>query len=51
MTFPDWGKSGGRLEIPKAEAPLDWCGWTLAVPTLILGAVGSKFIVGAFFEK
>ena len=32
-------------------APLDWCGWPLAVPKVILDAVGSKWIVGAFFEK
>ena len=51
MTLPDRGESGGRLVILKSEAPLDWCGWPLAVPTAILGAVGSKLIFGAFFEK
>ena len=51
MTLPAWGKSVGKLVIPKSAEPLDWCGWPLAVPTVIVGAVGSKFIVGAFFEK
>ena len=51
MTLPAWGDYGGRLGIPKSVAPLDWCGWPLAVPTVILGAVRSKLIVGAFFEK
>ena len=41
----------GKLGIPKSAEPLDWCGWPLAVPTVIVGAVGSKLIVGAFFEK
>ena len=50
-TFPDRLKLGGRLGIPKSDEPLDWCGWPLAVPTVIVGAVGSKLIVGAFFEK
>ena len=49
--FSGSGEVQGRLGIPKSEAPLDWCGWPLAVPTVILGAVGSKLIVGAFFEK
>ena len=49
--FAGSGEVQGRLGIPKLEAPLDWCGWLLAVPTVILGAVGSKLIVGAFFEK
>ena len=40
-----------KLGIPKSEEPLDWCGWSLAVLTVILGAFGSKLIVGAFFEK
>ena len=47
----DRGKYGGRLVIPKSAAPLDRCGWPLPVPMVILGAVGSKFIVGAFLEK
>ena len=51
MTLPSQGKSRGRLGIPTSAAPLDWCGWPLAVPTVILGAVGSKLIVGAFLEK
>ena len=34
------GKLGGRLGIPMSAAPLDWCGWPLAVPTVILGAAG-----------
>ena len=51
MTLPDRGKSVGKLGIPKSAEPLDWCGWPLAVPTVIVGAVGSKLIVGAFFEK
>ena len=51
ITFPSWGGSGGRLGIPKLADPLDWCGWPLAVVTVILGAVGSKLIVGAFFDK
>ena len=50
-TLPAQGKSGGRLGRPKLMAPLDWCGWPLAAPTVILGAVVSKLIVGAFFEK
>ena len=41
----------GKLVIPKSAEPLDWCGWMLADPTVIVGAVGSKLIVGAFFEK
>ena len=45
------GKSVGKLGIPKSDEPLDWCGWPLAVPTVIVGAVGSKLIFGAFFEK
>ena len=45
------GEAGGRLGRPKSAAPLDWCGWPLAVPTVILGSVGPKLIVGAFFEK
>ena len=51
MTFPAWGKSGGRLGRTKSVEPLDWCGCLLAKPTVILGAVGSKLIVGAFFDK
>ena len=51
MTLPAQGKFGGRLERPKLAAPLNWCGWPLAVPTVTLGAVGSKLIFGAFFEK
>ena len=49
--MPDWGESVGKLGIPKSDEPLDWCGWPLAVPTVIVGEVGSKLIVGAFFEK
>ena len=45
------GKSRGRLGRPKLAAPLDWCGWSLAVPTVILGAVGSKLIVDVFFLR
>ena len=51
ITLPARGKSGGSLGRPKSAAPLDWFGWPLAVPTVILGAVGSKLIVGACFEK
>ena len=51
MTLPDQGKSVGKLGILKLAEPLDWCGWPLVVPTVIVGAVGSKWIVGAFFEK
>ena len=51
MTLPDQGKSGGGLGRPKSAAPLDWYGWPLTVTTVILGAVGSKLIVGAFFKK
>ena len=51
MTFSGQGKSGGRFGILKLAAPLYWCGWSLAVPTVILGAVVSKLIVGAFFGK
>ena len=51
VTLPAQGKSRGRLGRPKLAARLDWCGWPLAVPTVILGVVGSKLIVGAFFEK
>ena len=51
MTFPARGKSGGELVITKSAEPLDWCGWSLAFPTVIVCAVGSKLIVGAFFEK
>ena len=40
MTLTARGKSGGRLGRPKLAAPLDWCCWPLAVPTVILGAVG-----------
>ena len=40
-----------KLGITKSAEPLDWCGWPLAVPTVIVGAVGSKLIVGVFFEK
>ena len=50
-TLPAREKSGGKLGITKSAETLDWCGWTLVVPTVIVGAVGSKFIVGAFFEK
>ena len=51
MTLPARGKLGGRLAIPKSADPLHWCGWSLAVSTVIVRAVGSKLIVGAFFEK
>ena len=51
MSLPAQGKSGGMLGRPKSAAPLNWRGLPLAVPTVILGAVGSKLIVGAFFEK
>ena len=51
IILPARGKSGGRLVRPKSAAPLDWCGWPLAVPTVILGVVGSKLIVGTYFEK
>ena len=51
MTLPAWGKSGGGLGIPKSAAPLDWCGWPIAVPTVIVGAVGSKLIFGSFFDN
>ena len=51
MTFPDWGKLVVNLGIPKLAKPLDWCGWPLAVPAVIVGAVGSKLIIGAFFEN
>ena len=50
-TLLAWGKLGGRLGIPKSAEPLDWCGLPLAVPKVIVGAVGSKLIVGTFFEK
>ena len=51
ITLPAWGNSGGRLGRPKSAAPLDWFGCPLAVPTVILGVVGSKLIFGACFEK
>ena len=51
MILPAQGKSGGKLGIPKSAEPIYWCGWPLAVPTVIVGAVGSKLIVGVFFEK
>ena len=51
MTLPVQGKSVGKLGIPKSAEPLDLCGWPLAVPTVIIGAVESKLIVGALFEK
>ena len=51
MTLQDGGKSVGKLGIPKSAEALDWCGWPLAFSTVIIGAVGSKLIVGAFFEK
>ena len=41
----------GKLGIPKSDEPLDWCGWPLAVPMVIISAVGSKLIVGPFFYK
>ena len=40
ITLPAQGKSGVRLGRPKSAEPLYWCGWPLAVPTVILGAVG-----------
>ena len=51
MTLPAQGKSGGRLGITKSAAPLYWWFLPLTVPMVILGAVGSKLIVGAFIEK
>ena len=51
MNLLDRGMLVGKLGIPKSTEPLDWCGWPLAVPTVIIGAVWSKLIVGAFFEK
>ena len=48
ITLPAWGELGGRLGRPKSATPLNWCSWPLAVPTVIFGAVGSKFIVGVF---
>ena len=51
MTLPDGWKSAVKLVIPKSAAPLDRWGWPLAVPTVIVGVVGSKLIIGAFFEK
>ena len=51
MNLPAWGKSGSKLVIPKSADALDWYGWSLAVPTVIVGAVGSKLIVGAFFRS
>ena len=51
MTLPAQEKLGGRLGIPNSDEPLYWCGWPLVVPTVIVGAVGSKLIVGAFFEE
>ena len=51
MTLPDRGKPVGKLVIPKSDEPIDWCGWPLAVPMVIVGAVGSKLIIAAFFEK
>ena len=49
-TLPAQGKYGGRLGRPKSVAPLDWCGWPLAAPTVILGAVGSNLIVGKKYK-
>ena len=51
INLTDRGKSGDRFGRHKSEAPLNWCGWPLAVPTVILGAVGSNLIFGACFEK
>ena len=51
MNFSARGKSGGKLGTTKYVDTLDCCGWPLAVPTVIVGAVGSKLIVGAFFEN
>ena len=51
MTLPDRGKSWGKLGIPNSAEPLDGCSWPLEVPMVIVGAFGSKLIVGAFFEK
>ena len=51
MNFPARGKSVGKLGMTKSAEPLYWCGWPLAVPTVIVGAVGSKFIVGAFLRS
>ena len=51
MNLTDRGKLVGKLGIPNSAEPLDWCGWQLAVPTVIVGVIGSKLIVGAFFEK
>ena len=49
MTLQARGNSGGKLGIPKSDKQLYWSGWLLAVPKVIVGAVGSKLIVGAFF--
>ena len=51
MTLPEQGKSVGKLGIPKLAESLDWCGWSLSVPTVIVGAVGSKLIFGSFFDN
>ena len=51
MNLMDRGKLVGNLGIPKLAEPLDWCSWPLAVPTVIVGTVGSKLIIGAVFEK
>ena len=51
MNLPDRWNSVGNLGTPNSAEPLDWCGWPLAVPTVIVCAFGSKLIVGAFFEK
>ena len=37
------GELGGRLEIPKSDEPLDWCGCPLAVSTVIVRAFGYKY--------
>ena len=44
MNVHHWG-------ITNLDAPLDRCSWPLAFTTVIVGAVRSKLIIGAFFEK
>ena len=51
MTLPAREKSVSKLGITKSAEPLDWGGWPLAVPTVIVGAVGSKLIFGSFFDN
>ena len=51
MNVHDRGKSEDKFGIPNLAAPLDRCSWPLAFTTVIVGAVRSKLIIGAFFEK